>query len=63
MERLEPAIRTMAKELVWPEPRADGFTVLPPAVLRRTQALIGALINYIEVQLVRCKERDADPAR
>lgn len=57
MEPLNPAIAEMAAELEagWPDPQADGTTILPPAALRITRALIAALIGYIEVQYTRCR--------
>lgn len=62
---MEPSktVEKLAAALVWPDPRADGFTLLPPAALRRVQALIAAMINYIQTQRARCEETRADPAR
>lgn len=44
----------------WPEPDENGDTLLPSRTLLQVQALINHLVNYIEVQLARCGENDAD---
>jgi hypothetical protein len=55
MEPLSPSIAALVDSLTWPNPNADGTTTLDADTLRRTQALLNALVNYIQTQLARCK--------
>lgn len=65
MEPPNRRIQEMAAERAesWPDPRPDGVTELSPAQLRLERAIFAALVNYIEVQLARCKvEGDGAPS-
>lgn len=43
--------------MTWPAPDPNGSTTLSTDKLRQVQALLNALVNYLQVQLERCEVR------
>lgn len=54
MERPTSLIAELAASIQWPDPQPDGSTHLSASDAHAVQLLIGALANYIEIQLSRC---------
>lgn len=60
MESLSDDIKALAAITKWPTPNTDGTTTLTPAIAASFRVILSGLINYIEVQLARCKlKKDA----
>ncbi len=58
MEPVGSDLSALAAMTKWPTPNTDGTTTITPELLRRVRAVLAGLINYIAVQLVRCKKKD-----
>lgn len=58
MERPGELIGQLATELKWPSPNEDGTTTLSKKQLATAQALVSALVGYIDAQLSRCEKKD-----
>lgn len=55
MEALPVRVGRLAAEASWPDPDDDGNTQMTAAQVRVFRALFSALIDYVEIQLKRCK--------
>ena len=62
MEGVPEHVVVIAESISWPEPNEAGETTLDKETLGSVRGLLSGLIGYIEVQLKRCKVKDAPPA-